>query len=132
MSVFVDTSAFLAMIDAEDKQHLPAAKTWKRLIESEEPLISSSYVLIETIALIQRRLGIEALRQFHEKVFPLIQVIWIAEIEHQSGMLTVLESDRRQLSLVDCTSFKIMQTRNIQSVFCFDPHFTEQGFEILK
>lgn len=95
-------------------------------------LICSSYVLLETIALIQRRFGIEALRECHEKVFPLIQVIWIDETDHQSGMSTVLESERRKLSLVDATSFAVMHKYKIHQTFCFDPHFTEQGFVILK
>ncbi len=132
MSVFVDTSAFLAIIDEEDDQYLPAAKIWKTLIENEEQFVSSSYVLIETIALIQNRLGIEASRQFHENVFPLIQVVWITEPEHRAGMLTVLTSNRRQLSLVDCTSFEVMRSHGIRRVFCFDSHFSEQGFEIQR
>lgn len=132
MSVFIDTSAFLAIINAKDNQHQPAATIWKSLIENEKNLISSSYVLAETVALIQNRLGMEAVKQFQEHIVPLLQIIWISETEYQSGISTVLESGRRKLSLVDCTSFAIMRNHGIHHVFCFDLHFAERGFEVLK
>ena len=50
MNVYVDTSAFLAVIDADDAQHRQAALIWKALIENDETLVCSNYVLIETLA----------------------------------------------------------------------------------
>ena len=72
MSVFVDTSAFLAIIDADDEMHGPAAQTWELLIQREETLICTSYILVETLALIQHRLGLDALKQFREQGFDVI------------------------------------------------------------
>ncbi len=60
MSVFVDTSGLLAILDAEDLHHAQAAACWKELIERDEPLVSTSYVLVETFALVQKRLGLAA------------------------------------------------------------------------
>ncbi len=39
---------------------------------------------------------------------------------------------RRQLSLVDCVSFEVMRRIGLNRAFCLDPHFEEQGFEVLK
>jgi len=36
------------------------------------------------------------------------------------------------LSLVDCVSFEVMRRIGMNRVFCFDPHFEEHGFEVLK
>ncbi len=43
VSVFVDTSGLLAILDAEDLYHAQAAACWKDLIERDEPLVSTSY-----------------------------------------------------------------------------------------
>jgi len=43
----------------------------------------------------------------------------------------LLAADRRKLSLVDCGSFHVMRTRVVRTSFAFDPHFREQGFDVL-
>ena len=76
MSVFLDTSALFAVLDADDRYHAGADKVWRELIAGTEDLVSSNYVLVETFALIQRRLGMEAVRSLEEDILPLVRVIW--------------------------------------------------------
>lgn len=71
--VYVDTSAFLAVMDADDRCHAAAAAFWNEMLASGTAMVCSSYVLVETCALTQRRLGIEALRAFQENVYPLLK-----------------------------------------------------------
>lgn len=61
MTVFLDTSAVLAVLNADDEYHPEADAIWRRLLETEEPLLSSNYILVETFALAQRRLGFDLL-----------------------------------------------------------------------
>ena len=129
MSVFVDTSAFLAVLDADDEEHENARAAWKQLITSGEVMICSNYVLVETFALMQRRLGMAALRAFQENVCPLLDIEWVDESGHRSGVAAVLAASRRRLSLVDCVSFEVMRRLGITRAFTFDAHFEEQGFE---
>lgn len=129
MSVFMDTSAFLAVLDADDAKHESGNKIWKSLITNEEVMVCSNYILVETFALVQRRLGIEAVRAFQEDVFPLLNIEWVDKSDHRAGVAAVLAASRRKLSLVDCVSFDVMRRLGINRVFCFDPHFEEQGFE---
>jgi predicted nucleic acid-binding protein len=104
---------------------------WSRLVREGHVLLTNSYVLIETCAILQRRLGIPALRAFHENIFPLLQVDWIGLEGHQVGVEAALAAARRHLSIVDCTSFQTMHREGVQTVFSFDRHFAEQGFEVL-
>jgi predicted nucleic acid-binding protein len=129
MVIFIDTSAFLAILDEDDKNHLAARKLWNKLLDSENVLISNNYVLVESFALIQRRLGMEAVRVFQEDILPLINIEWIDNGIHKSGISALLAASRRKLSLVDCVSFEIMRTLSIKTAFAFDPHFTEMGFK---
>lgn len=118
MSIFTDTSAFLALLDADDAEHERAKKAWENLITNEELMICiTNYVLVETFTLIQRRLGIEAVRAFQEDVYPLLNVEWINESDHRAGVAVVLTASRRRLSLVDCVSFEVNESsRNQQSI----------------
>jgi predicted nucleic acid-binding protein len=131
MTVFVDTSAFYAMLDRDDSNHPGAKAEWTRLLGTNTVLATSNYVLLETSALIQHRLGLKAVHDFQEDVVPLLQVDWIDEERHNAGIEAVLAAGRRRLSLVDCTSFRSARKCGARAVFCFDVHFQEQGFEAL-
>ena len=131
MRAFVDTSALLAVLDADDQNHGRAKIAWEGLIADEVDLICTSTVLVETFALLQSRLGLAAVRAFQATVVPLLQVAWIEAQSHQRSVSALLIAGRRQLSLVDCASFDAMRTSGLTTVFAFDHHFTEQGFTCL-
>jgi len=131
MSVFVDTSAFFAVLDADDENHDAAKQMWEDLLAQEAVLACSNYVLVETLALVQRRLGIPAVRVFQEDIMPVLNIEWVDESLHQVGIASVLAASRRELSLVDCVSFEIMRRSGIKTAFVFNHHFDEQGFECL-
>jgi predicted nucleic acid-binding protein len=126
--VFVDTSALHALLDADDENHARAGATWEELQAHDESLVTSSYVLCETSALIQRRLGVVAVRDLHQHLLPLIDVRWVDESVHMAATEALLAANRRSLSLVDCASFVLMRRHGIRRAFAFDRHFREQGF----
>ncbi|MBI4843670.1 MAG: PIN domain-containing protein [Nitrospirae bacterium] len=128
MRIFIDTSAFFALLDSNDSNHKKAKNAWSSMLNPENILVTSDYILVECFALIQNRLGMEAVRAFHEDVLPVVNIEWINSGVHRSGVSALLASSRRRLSLVDCTSFEIMRNLGIRTVFTFDPHFKEQSF----
>jgi predicted nucleic acid-binding protein len=87
--------------------------------------------LVETVALVQHRLGIEAVRALWRDLLPPVEVEWVTVEEHAAAMAALVAAGRRGLSLVDCTSFEIMQRMAIEDVLAFDRHFEEQGFHQL-
>lgn len=72
MTVFVDTSALYALIDADDDNHAAASTRFAALRGQE--LISHSYVLVETLALVGRRLPWAARETFIDTILPLVDV----------------------------------------------------------
>lgn len=82
------------------------------------------------MALLQHRIGVAAVRSFHEDVAPLLQVDWVEEERHRAAVEAVLAAARKKLSLVDCASFQTMRRYGVSTAFCFDAHFSEQGFTI--
>ena len=129
-SVFVDTSAFYAFLDRDDANHSRAHSLWEHLLVEGE-LVTNNYVLLETIALVQRRLGLAALRAFVSDILPLVRVEWVTERIHLAAVEAVLASSRKNLSLVDCVSFQTMRDCELDEAFCFDIHFRQQGFQTL-
>lgn len=83
------------------------------------------------MVIIQKRLGLSAVRIFHERLFPFVDIEWIDANQHETSIRFVLAANRRQLSLVDCSSFETMRRLQIEKVFTFDSHFHEQGFAVI-
>ena len=131
MKIFVDTAAFLAVLNANDRFHLPARRTWGEILSSESSLSSSNYVILETTALLQGRFGMEAVRLFESDILTVVDIVWVDETIHNRGMSALLAANRRDLSLVDCTSFEILRQTDQDEIFTFDPHFRQQGFKVI-
>lgn len=127
--VFVDTSAILALINPLDESHEAARKAFEKLQAREAPLLTSSFVLVETYALIGRRLGLDAVAAFRRDFAPLLEIVWVGGALHESGLDLLLERRVSDLSLVDAVSFLLMRQRRIDEAFAFDRHFTEEGFQ---
>ncbi len=128
MSVFVDTSALLAVLHAGDENHARAARSFRRLIEANEELVTTSYVLVEATALLQHRFGLPAVRAFQDDLVPVLGVVWMDAELHAEATAALLTAGRRELSLVDCVSFACMRRQGLTRAFHFDRHFREQGF----
>ncbi len=127
----MDTSAFCTVLDADDEEHPAARQAWQHLIEKGHPLLTSNYVLVETLALLQSWLGMQAVREFDDAVYPLLRVLWVDEETHRQAISTVLATGRRRLSLVDCSSLVLIRRHGLDTAFAFDDHFPEQGFTTL-
>ena len=128
MSLFVDTSAFYALLDADDANHRRSAGAWRDTMTSDQNVVTTNYVLVETFALIQSRLGLQAVREFQEDIVPVLHVEFVTPEMHRLGIAAFLAASRRGLSLVDCVSFHVMRQYGITAAFAFDKHFEDQGF----
>jgi uncharacterized protein len=113
---------------SDDANHSAARTAWIEWLREGATLVTNNYVLVKTTALLQHRIGVSAVRAFHEDVMPLLQVDWITPERHRAGVDAVLAAARKKLSLVDCVSFQTMRNRGVRTAFCFDAHFREQGF----
>lgn len=131
MRIYVDTSAFLAVIDGDDHFHPSAFRFWEQQLSGPTGFLTSNYVVLETTALIQSRLGLAAVSLLYEEILPVIRQEWVNPSLHQRGVAAFLAARRRDISLVDYTSFELMRQLGIRTAFTFDRHFAEQGFEVV-
>ena len=131
-AVFADTSGLLALLNPKDQHHARADRAFGSLRARQAALVSTSFVLVETYALIGRRLGLDAVRRFRADFAPLIDVVWVDEALHEAGLDLLLERRKRLLSLVDAVSFVMMRQRRIGEAFAFDPHFEAENFSLVS
>lgn len=130
-ATFLDSAALFAAFDSRDASHERAAHAWSELLRSDGSLHTTNYVVLELSAVLQRRLGIDAVEALSAFVLPWVQMLWVDQPLHALGVAGLLAARRRDLSLVDTVSFAAMRSLGIRKAFTLDSHFAEQGFEVL-
>ena len=126
-AVFADTSGFYAALDENDPFHARA----KRLFECAEAqhwrLVTTNYVVHETWALVQARLGWDAVEEWLDILLPLCDVQFVAQALHDSGAARCQQERLRELSLTDCVSFELMKQLGLTEAIARDKHFAREG-----
>lgn len=128
MIVFADTSGLYALLVRDDYMHVQAKKCFEYFSENSVLLLSSSFVLVETIALLQRRIGLNAVYDFNSRILPLLEILWVNGDWYTRGFQRLQSENSRDISLVDCINFEIMEARSLNTAFAYDKHFEENGF----
>jgi len=136
--IFVDTWAWYAMSDRNDKDHQKANELNRKLVPEGYRYVTSNFVFSETYTLILiRSKSHRAAISFGEKLKQLtklgaINYIRITEDLENEAWDVAKKYDDKDFSYVDCTSFAIMNEYGISRAFTDDDHFTQFGFQIAK
>ncbi len=120
MSLFVDTSIWFAAADASDRSNIRAKKT----LSSGESLVTTDHVLVESWLLLHHRLGRHAAERFWEGLragVAIIELVGIADLE-AAWQIGISWRDQ-DFSIVDRTSFAVMQRLGIERAASLDDHF---------
>ena len=75
--VFVDTSALYALLDADDRCHHVAAAAFSHMFPDKTWMLTSSYVVLQTLALLQTRLGLSAVTKWKTEFQGILEIVWI-------------------------------------------------------
>ena len=134
--IFVDTSAFLALVNEKDNEHV-AAKQFLEDIKNGKirvkKIITSDYIIDETLTRIRYSVGHKEAVEWGKDILA-SKVIEKIEIQREIfGLAWELFQtyEDKKLSFTDCTSFALMKKKGIEKVFSFDEDFTRLGFVLL-
>ncbi len=130
-TVFIDSSAFYALIDRSDPHHNPAKSMWPCLLEDHIKMVTTSCVALETANLLQERLGFEAAELWQRSMLQVVEVVWIDRSTYRHGSLLWMNLGRYHCSLVDCVSYVTMNSKRIEKVFGFKRCFADQGYRMV-
>lgn len=131
--IFVDTGAWLALIDSSDHFHQQAKSVYGIVLQTSKHLVTTNLVVAETYNLVQRRVSRTSAVQF------LTVLRSSARLERvYSDRLVEIEAENllkhyhdQDFSFVDAVSFTVMRQRQIEEAFAFDRHFIVAGFALL-
>lgn len=127
--IFLDTSAIYALADKADPNHADAYKKFDLALKAGEIFLLHNYVLVESAALLQARLGLQSALAFlrDTKAF---DIEWVDPGLHQEALRELEKIGKRGISFVDCASFLVMRRRGAKKTLAFDTDFQDQGFTI--
>ena len=130
--MFIDTSGWANLYIPSETYHLLTAKIFQESRQQQQQLFTSSYVVSELITLLDSPLRTSRNRLFSIinsiKTAPFVHIMHITpEIDNAAWELCQKRPDK-PWSLVDCSSFIIMQQLNIQTALTTDRHFEQAGF----
>lgn len=131
MSLFVDTSALYPLLVGSEDGHDAVADVFRTSVRAGRTLVTTNYVVLETAALLQSRIGLAPVADLDRRLLPLFRIRWVDEPLHRQATEDLLRRDRRRFSLVDTVSFFVMEADGIRDVMALDRDFEERGFTIV-
>jgi uncharacterized protein len=129
VTLFVDTSALLALVDRDDRAHLGVIQAFS--LGRSEVLSTHAYVIVETLAVARRRFGPLVASDLIDRIFPALDVEPVDADLHATALSDFRESVESGVSLVDRTSFAFMRRERIERAIALDADFRTAGFETL-
>jgi predicted nucleic acid-binding protein len=97
-----------------------------------EELLTHSYVMVETVSLVRRRLGAEAAGRLIDDMLPAIKIVDVDEALRGRALAAFRAAVSSGVSLVDRTSFECMRTLGISRAYALDADFEAEGFELIS
>jgi predicted nucleic acid-binding protein len=130
--VFIDTSGWAELFIATESYHQQAKEWFTKTRKQNIELVTSNYVVAELVALLNSPLRVPRYQLFQYvdavKTASYVDIIYIdTAIETAAWSLLKSRSDKTW-SLVDATSFIIMQQLGLQEALTTDHHFEQAGF----
>ncbi|MCU0552955.1 MAG: PIN domain-containing protein [Leptolyngbya sp. Prado105] len=131
-NLFIDTSGWASLFITQEPSHLLANQVLNQALQQRQTLITSNYIISELVALLH-----SPLRQSRSRIFeiidaiktvPYVQIIHLDQVTDQTAWELCKSRSDKPWSLVDCSSFVLMQQLNIQQAFTTDHHFEQAGF----
>jgi len=129
MKIFIDTAAFIALVDATDKNHQPAKRCYREIVQSRNSLVSSNFVICETLNYLRTRISYKVSIKFRESVYKsdILEIIYISMDTEEEAYKIFKKYKDKDFSFTDCTSFALMERKKIKKAFSFDHHFMQFG-----
>ncbi len=127
----VDTSIFYALSSSTDAFHERAVSAFDMVVARDTELWTTSYALVETVALIHNRLGFEVLSDLLESFQGNLEIFWVDETVHEAAWKRFAALEGRGLSFVDWT-LAVAAAELGAPVFTVDSGFAEHGIAVLR
>lgn len=123
--VLWDSSAILALLDADDADHSRAVGVARQLAAERRPCFITNYIEAEAHALLLRKLGRTVARQW--LLAGHLPVVAAVPAEEQRAKDILARHGDKDWTLCDAISFAVLDARRVSRAFTFDHHFRQYG-----
>ncbi len=131
--VFVDSSAYLALLDEDDEHHVEAEQITAQLARARYRLFTTNVLLIEAHALILSSLGIIVAGRFLRDVARgATTIVRVRASDESRAQAILFRYTDKGFSFADAISFVVMERLQIRNAFTFDRHFARYGFVAVR
>ena len=132
-SIFVDTGAWIALVQTRDPLHVRARDTWEQLAAAGARTRTSVPILLETFTFLERNTSRDVALAWKDSLeaIPRFEVLECTVADVRRSWTYFRRRDLHKLSAVDATSFAVMTRARIRTAFAFDHHFASAGFRIV-
>lgn len=132
-ALFVDTAGWMACADASDSAHEACRAARDKALRAGQTLVTTDYVVDETLTLIRVRLGLAAAETWWRQVEGSQRVRWerIDPSRFDRALELFFQQRDKGYSFTDCTSFALMGELKLTSALTTDKHFKQMGFEVV-
>jgi len=124
-SVLWDSSAILALLDADDQDHVRAVAVAREIASDARPSFVTNYIEAEAHALLLRKLGRMIARQW--LLTGGLPVVRVLPAEEQRAREILARHADKDWTLCDAISFAVLDRRRVGRAFTFDRHFRQFG-----
>jgi predicted nucleic acid-binding protein len=132
-AVFVDTGGWMACADGADPAHPACTAARDTALEAGRILVTTDFVVDETLTLIRFRLGLEAAHVWWQQIDGSARLRWerVENDRFERARSLFFQYRDKDLSFTDCTSIAVMRELKLKTVLTTDRHFHQVGFEVL-
>jgi uncharacterized protein len=128
--VFVDTAAWIALLNMDDVWHQEARRVRAELVNKNYVFTTTDFILLEVANALCSPICKKNTADFLRNVYQLksTRVIRLDRVLFQGGLSLYETRLDKDWGLTDCISFVVMQREEIVKVFTSDKHFEQAGF----
>jgi uncharacterized protein len=132
-AVFVDTAGWMACADSADPAHRHSCAARDAVLEANQTLVTTDFIVDETLTLIRLRLGLDAAETWWRQIDGSHRLRWerIDAARFERARQLMFQHRDKDYSFTDCTSFAIMRELRLIDALTTDRHFRQMGFQML-
>lgn len=129
--IFIDTSAFVALTFPTDTFHLQANVWWNK--NKDESFVTTNIVVMEALGWIRYKGGKKVAIDTGKRMYSGngMDIDKVTREDEENAWNIFKKLDVKGVSMIDCTSFAVMNRLKIKKAFTFDSDFKKAGFTIL-
>ncbi len=136
MTCFIDTSAWLAIVDPNEANHQKARDFFEYLLERDAKLVTNNYVIDRVLEELKERFDIDFAADFmkiiEESIITInLRMDWISKRVRRAAISNFLRSGNKDLKLYHFYLKETIKRKKVDMIFSYDPNVFEFGIPVM-